>query len=255
MVDPHLQERFARRCTDAAFGYTAAATAAYAAFADQVFSFWADVFATPEQKSKPKTATSAFGFPVPVPARQEPSSNPFMPFFWPMVPQPQSTWTSFPLAGFPLSAFPMPGFPFAAPASQSHHPSAYQNPFQVWLGMFPMPASMTASMPPPMAPSMIWPMAFMMIASGVPRSVAWPTAEANAAALDAADAAAVTVRQVFSRYHTDGGHAASHQTWPTQTWPAQTWPTQAWPSSDQLMLLATLLPLSFGALLASLRVA
>ena len=40
MIDPDLQQRFARRCTDAAFGYSTAGTAAYAAMADQVLNFW-----------------------------------------------------------------------------------------------------------------------------------------------------------------------------------------------------------------------
>jgi hypothetical protein len=83
---------------------------------------------------------------------------------------------------------------------------------------------------------MAWPMAFMLMASGVPHSVAWPAAEANAAAMDAADAAAVTVRQVFASYQTDGGHASSSQ-------------AVSWPGSDKLMALAALLPLSVGALL------
>ena len=57
------------------------------------------------------------------------------------------------------------------------------------------------------APPAAWPMAFMMMASGVPHSVAWPTAEANAAVLDAADAATQLDQEGFASYHTEGGHA------------------------------------------------
>ena len=51
MVDQHLQERFTRHCTDAAFGYATAATAAYAVFADQVLSFWADALQPSDRPS------------------------------------------------------------------------------------------------------------------------------------------------------------------------------------------------------------
>ncbi len=46
--------------------------------------------------------------------------------------------------------------------------------------------------------------------AGVPREVAWPTAEANAAAIDAAEAATEAVNSVFASYHTDSGYAAAH---------------------------------------------
>lgn len=54
-----------------------------------------------------------------------------------------------------------------------------------------------------------WPMAFVMMSSGVPQSVAWPAAEANAAAVDAAQAATEAVEQAFSSYRSDGGHAVA----------------------------------------------
>jgi hypothetical protein len=48
-----------------------------------------------------------------------------------------------------------------------------------------------------------WPMAFWMVAFGMPQSVALPTARANAAALDAAQTAAST----FVSFRSDSGHA------------------------------------------------
>jgi len=209
MLDTRLQERFTRSCTDAAFGYTAATTAAYAAFADQVFCFWADVFkpardASSRNKSRP--GVTVWGWPLPAP-RQEPPPMPFMPFM------------PFPWA--PPQRQPMPmGFPFAGT-----NPFAGANAaFSAWLGMFPIAA-------PPAA----WPMAFMLMASGVPRSVAWPTAEANAAVMDAADAANASVQKVFSSYRTEGGHSIVRQTWP---------PAQA-------VMLALFVPLNIGAMMMS----
>jgi hypothetical protein len=203
MLDTRLQERFARRCTDAAFGYTAATTAAYAAFADQVFDFWAGLL-TPDRRGAPAPQVS-WGWPMQMPApapRPELAPVPFLPFTW------------------------------AAPRSRSaplDNPFAGANAaFSAWLGMFPYAA-------PPAA----WPMAFMMMASGVPRSVAWPTAEANVAVMDAAEAATVSVQQVLASYRSDGGHAVAHQQWP----------------AAQLMMLAMLVPLNFGAVLTSVRMA
>ena len=133
-----------------------------------------------------------------------------MPFAWamPQVPQaPRSRAADYPYA-----------WPFAGANAA----------FTAWLGMFPTAA-------PPAA----WPMAFMMMASGVPRSVAWPTAEANIAVMDAAEVATVSVQQAFASYRSSGGHAVARQPWP----------------SAHVMMLAMLVPLNIGAVLTSMRVA
>jgi hypothetical protein len=200
MLDTRLQERFTRGCTDAAFGYTAATTAAYAAFADQVFGFWAGVLEPSGRKPAPPP--TVWGWPLPAP-RQEPAALPFFPFAW-ATPQRPSTPAVDPFAGANAA-------------------------FSAWLDMFSYAA----------APPAAWPMAFMMMASGVPRSVAFPTAEANVAVMDAADAAAVSVRRVMSSYRSDGGHAVAQQSWP----PAH------------LMMLAMLVPLNFSTMLMSMRIA
>ena len=188
MVDQRLQERFTRHCTDAAFGYATAATAAYAAVADQVLSFWADAL-KPSDARTPQQPAFAWSWPAPQPA---PVWNPF-------------TWG----------------------APQSFAPSPYSaNPFAAWFGMFPFAANPAA-----------WPMACMFMASGVPRSVAWPAAEANVAAMEAVDVATVSVRQAFSSYRSDGGHATAQQGWP----------------AAHLLMLAVLTPLSVGAMLANGR--
>lgn len=176
MIDTKLQERFTRSCTDAAFGYTAATTAAYAAWAEQVFDFWTKVF-QPPRPPEPKPQTF-FGWPLPAPVQ-------------PALPAP---------APAPVFGWPLPQWPSASPA-QFPYQSPGANPYMAMFNMFPFAAAM------PMGPA--WPMAFMMIAAGMPQSVAWPTAKANAAAMDAADVAAASVQKVFSSYRSEGGHSSS----------------------------------------------
>ena len=198
MVDQHLQERFTRHCTDAAFGYATAATAAYAAFADQVLSFWADAL-KPSDARTPQQPAFAWSWPVPAPQPAPPVWNPF-------------AWAT-------RQSFAPSPYSFAGSSPMA-------NPFAAWLGMFPFAANPAA-----------WPMACMFMASGVPRSVAWPAAEANVAAMEAVDVAAVSVRQAFSSYRSDGGHATAQQGWP----------------AAHLLMLAVLTPLSVGAMLANGR--
>lgn len=204
MLDTQLQERFTRGCTDAAFGYTAATTAAYAAFADQVFGFWAQVL-QPAASEPPKPKAPPFpmwAWPVPA-AKPEPAPLPVLPFAWMMPQKP-------------------------APAAMPDPFASANAAFSAWLNLFPFTN-----------PSPAWPMAFMMMASGVPRSVAMPTAEANIAAMDAAEAATASVRKAFSSYHSDSGHASSAR----HDWPPM-----------QYMMLAAMVPLSFGPMLASMRI-
>lgn len=211
MVDQHLQERFTRHCTDAAFGYATAATAAYAAFADRVLSFWASAL-QPSARQEPQQPTFAWSWPVPAPPPAPPPA--WNPFAWAM-PRSYAPRSPYTFGGSSAIANPFTAMnPFAA------------NPFAAWLGMFPFAANPAA-----------WPMASMFMASGVPRSVAWPAAEANVAAMEAVDVAAVTVRKAFSSYRTDGGHASAQQGWP----------------AAHLLMLAVLTPLSVGAMFTNGR--
>jgi hypothetical protein len=203
MVDQRLQERFTRHCTDAAVGYATAATAAYATFADQVLSFWANALQPsdrPSDRSGPQQPAFAWSWPVMPPQPAPPVWNPF-------------AWAT------PQSFAPSP-YSFAGSGAMA-------NPFAAWFGMLPFAATNPAA----------WPMACMFMASGVPRSVALPAAEANVAAMEAVDIAAVSVRQAFSSYRSDGGHATAQQGWP----------------AAHLLMLAVLTPLSVGAMLANGR--
>jgi len=74
-------------------------------------------------------------------------------------------------------------------------------------------------------------MAKVMIESGVPRSVAWPTAEANAAALSAADTASTSLRRVIAKFHNDNGYASTaHGMTPTMMALAMTFGTAMGPA-------------------------
>lgn len=212
MMNTDLQERFTRSCTDAAVNYTTATTAAYAAWAEQVFDFWAKVF-EPPRPPEPEPQTF-FGWPIlslpPQPstrtrARSSVPALPMSPFGWP-VPQ----WPS---------ASPMQ-FPFQAPSA---------NPYMAWFNMMPFAAPQVGA---------AWPMAFMMIASGMPQSVAWPTAKANVAAMDAADIATASVHKAFASYRSEGGHASARGHWPVAN----------------LMMLAVLIPLNINTVLSAVRV-
>lgn len=87
--------------------------------------------------------------------------------------------------------------------------------FAAYAGLVPLRGSYAA-----------WPVAKTMIDAGVPRSVAWPAAEANAAALEATDAAVVApLRRVFATAHSTGGYAIA-----------------AWPPLPALTLLLWALP-------------
>ena len=239
MLDPQLQQRFARRCADAAFGYSAASTAAYTAFADQVLNYWAGVLQAPREDAQ------NWGWPVPSPPSAPATpANPFaafMPFApasfaWPTA-QPAPTpalpanpWEAMTAFANAMTSA-MTGASSAAammrPPAGNPFGNPMANPMTAWFSMFPFSAQPAA-----------WPMAFMMMSSGVPHSVAWPTAEANAAVMDAADAATQSIKQVLASYRTDGGHGTS----------------QGWPHEGMLTL-AALVPLNICTMLAAMRAA
>jgi hypothetical protein len=178
MLDCSLQARFAKSCSDAAFGYANAATAAYANWASQAFEAMAGAMRGMEPAPAPR---SWYREPPPAP---QPIANGF--------PAP-AAMSPFPSAWAP---FAWPGLPVSPPSA------AAMNPFTAWLDMMSFRGPPTA-----------WPMAFMMVAVGVPRNVAWPTAEANAAAIEAVEIARKSLEDAFSTYRTDGGHANAQIKW------------------------------------------
>jgi hypothetical protein len=230
MLDPELQQRFARHCTDAAFGYSAATTAAYAAMADQVMGFWSAVLQPPAPKREP----AAWQWPVPlVPsAKAPPTTAPtlFNPFLW-ALPQPPpppppkaSSLPTNPWEAMSQFAEVVSGALTAMSATPVKPAASPAHPMTAWLTTFPF-----------MPPTAAWPMAFMMMSQGVPQAVAWPTAEANAAVIDAAEVARRSIKQAFASYQTEGGHAGS-----------------VWPPTDMLTLFAAV-PLNVGTMLTAMK--
>ncbi len=181
MLEADKQMRFANSCADAALGYAAAATAAYGALANQMIEMWKQVL-PPAPEPEP---TSWYRHPD-LPKRGE---TPFA-----LLP-----WAPF------LAAAQAPGMQLALPFGQSA-----ANPYLALMNTWTAaPAAMLDFWGMNRAP-IAWPMAFMMMAAGFPRSVAVPTAEANAAVLDAAGLAGEALQNVYARYRSDGGHAAAH---------------------------------------------
>lgn len=76
--------------------------------------------------------------------------------------------------------------------------AAFMQPYDFWMSMTPFGR-----------PPVVLQMAYAMMAFGVPREVAMPTAEANLAAIDAAETAAKPLKDAFSNYRSDGGHATA----------------------------------------------
>lgn len=174
MPSPTPPERFAKCWSEAMLGYANATNAAYWAMTSQALSFWGD------------TARTAMGSRPGAGAAADSWYRPERPVRTALLPPPaaaQSAW------GFPRYDAMNP----FAPAG-----GAIPNPLSVWFDMLPLRGGPAA-----------WQMAFAMLASGVPRQIAWPTAEANAAMIDAAQAAKDTVDTVFSSFRTDGGHAST----------------------------------------------
>lgn len=229
MLDPQLQQRFARHCTEAAFGYSAATTAAYAAFTDQVLGFWSSILTPAPAKREPE------GWRWPVPLTPPADATPALvnPFLWPL-PQPVAPTPKPKAASLPTNPWEamaqfaevMSGALSAMSATPVKPISAPANPMQAWLSAFPFTP-----------PTAAWPMAFMMMSQGVPHAVAWPTAEANAAVIDAAEVARRSIKQAFASYQSESGHAAGGN---------------AWPPTDMLTLFAAV-PLNVGTLFSAMK--
>ncbi len=166
--------RIARGCTEAAIGYATAATAAYTDMASRMLDFWCTALSglSDSPASPSETASKSVA-----PAAAEPP--------------------------FGLSLADWVPFPFLDPRR-----------FDAFWRMDPMTPPAVAMMAmanacPLRGTSASWGIARVMIDSGVPRAVAWPAAEASAAALDAADAATQGITKVLAHFHSDSGFATA----------------------------------------------
>ena len=168
-VSAELSARFARSCTTAAFGYARAASAAYAALANQTLDFWAQAAGSARQHDDDRS--SALGFMTgPRPYRSAfaaPSTEMAMPLDLVRI---SNAWVASPM--------------FA--------------PIRAWWNLFPLQGNPAS-----------WPMAYAMMTAGVPRAVALPAAEANVAAMDAAEAASSSIDHMLSSYRSESGFAVA----------------------------------------------
>jgi hypothetical protein len=179
-VQSDLSQRFAKSYTTAAFGYVRAASAAYAALADQTLDFWkrASSGADNDEDSRLRLVSG------PRPYRSA-VSNPDAYSRSPSVP----TMPDFVRLSNAWAASPM----FA--------------PVRAWWGLFPLEGNPSS-----------WPMAYAMMTAGVPRSVALPTAEANVAAMDAAEAAKASIDHAFGTYRSESGFAVAQIVSSPKSW-------------------------------------
>lgn len=172
------QERFATCWSDAMIGYANAASAAYWAMTGQALSMWGEAargVANANTPKEPERAESWYRPEQPVrsallPSASRPQTNPWG---FPVFPDFPSA-NPFASAGFGGSPFGSQGLGASAFGASGF---GRVSPFDVWFDMMPLRGSPAA-----------WPMAFAMLSAGVPKAVAWPTAEANAAMMGAAEA-------------------------------------------------------------------
>ena len=171
MFDTDSQVRFNKSCAEAVVNYLNASGHAYQAMTQQMLNMWGqsvDAFLD--------TAQAANGSPAPQRYNAE-RANPMgaaacmMP--WAAVPNNMMNVD-------PMATFKALGMPYGM-----------FSPFAPWLEMM-KPAQYNA-----------WPMAFGMISVGVPEQVAWPTARANLAAIDAFNVAAHSVEKALADYRPD----------------------------------------------------
>jgi hypothetical protein len=168
-IDSELSQRFTKSCTTAAFGYARAASAAYAAFANQALDFWA-------QSAKPRND----------------DYRPATPY---LVTGPRTYRSAVAPASTPVTAAMPMDF---VRMSNAWAESPLFAPMRAWWGLFPLEGNPAS-----------WPMAYAMMTAGVPRAVALPAAEANMAAMDAAEAASTSIDRAFSSYRSESGFAVA----------------------------------------------
>ncbi len=174
MIDPTLQTRFAKSSTIAAMDYGAAINQAAFETGNLMIAFWSNVLAAnaPGAEQRSWYRPPMAGSTVTSKASDH----------WA---KPSQDW-------FPAKATP--------PPAATLMPDLVTAQVSAWQAMMLTPWKLTPT---------AWPMAYMMMSSGVPESVAVPTASANAAAADAVMAATEAVQKATSSYRSDGGHAVA----------------------------------------------
>lgn len=177
-IQSDLSQRFAKSYATAAFGYARAASAAYAAMTTQTLDFWSRASRSGIDDDDQRTPRLQL-VSGPRPYRSAVSA--------PEVPS-------------------TPAIPDFVRLSNAWAASPMFAPVRAWWSLFPLEGNPAS-----------WPMAYAMMTAGVPRAVALPTAEANVAAMDAADVAKASIDRVFSTYRSESGFAVAQIVSP-KTW-------------------------------------
>lgn len=174
MFDLSVQTRIARSSGLAAIDYGAAGNQAGFEAVNALIGFWSDVLSQPVSDAEPRSWYRP-------PAESASATN-----------RTADDWAKPSRAMFPSATPPRP--------ASAAYPDPVTAQMTAWQSMLTNPWKLSP---------LSWPMAFMMMSSGLPESVAVPTASANAAAADAAIAATAAVRDAVSSYRSDGGHAVA----------------------------------------------
>jgi hypothetical protein len=165
--------------------------AAYAAVATQTFDFWANAAtSTPERaiRREPAQLPAAFAFGS--------WPNPALDFL-----KMSNAWA----ANSPWGKSTWASSPWGAGGANGIAAQMAFSPVAAWWGMFPLTGNPAS-----------WPMAYGLMTAGMPREVAFPTAEANTAAIEAAEVATEAINTVFASYRSESGYAMAQVIGPRQ---------------------------------------
>ncbi|MEQ1715637.1 MAG: hypothetical protein ABL907_06585 [Hyphomicrobium sp.] len=218
MYDFDLHMRFLKSATEAWFSYASASAAAVGVMNDRIHDT-----AAPVSKAQPLNPfdpfswwTSALAATTVAPVRQPPV-NPFDPFglfstalngvspTTPAFPNPFAAFNPFQFASFASNPFVPAGLGHLASMS----PADFQQNIALANGWTNILQAWSWAMPPAASGFYQMPMTAWLMSAGLPYSVAAPTAKANAASMDAAEAAREGFDRVMSHFNTKDGPAAA----------------------------------------------
>lgn len=216
VYDFDLHMRFLKNATEAWFNYASAGAAACGAWQDKLEN--APAAAAPPSSAVPVNPFSWWmdmvmpreAAPVAKPA---PAANPFTWWMDAFTPRPVAQAAAALPVGLPDfgSGFFQFAQPFAAftPGAQTSSPFSPSHAMNAANGFADMMQACGFAWPRASWNMFQTPMTAWLMSSGLPYAVAAPTARANAASMEAADAAREGFNRVFSSFRTDGGHASA----------------------------------------------
>lgn len=174
-----LTQRIAKSSAEAAAGYATAAMAAYVDFSGQVMAFWANTI----QSMVPEPESRSWYRHPDAPGRSRSYGN---------GAYGNGAMGLFGFTPMNTASFAMPGRAGAGIANPM------LDPFSFWAKVWPLQGNPAT-----------WPLAFMMMGMGMPRTVAYPLAQANTAAMEAVTTTTRAAEEAFSSYRSDSGFASA----------------------------------------------